>query len=71
MHLAVAEQLAIDQPPGLRAAHDRLAVRLGDAHVAAHAVIECLGEVVWRAQRDRTLPDSQAYLECVLRRAGR
>ena len=71
MHLAVAEQLSIDQPPGLRAAHDRLAARLGSAHEAAHAVIECLGEVVWRAQRERAMPDSQAYLECVLRRAGR
>jgi hypothetical protein len=71
MHLAVAEQLAIDQPPGIRDAHARLASRLGSAHEAAHAVIECLGEVVWRAQRDRSMPDSRAYLDCVLRRAGR
>ena len=71
MHLAVAEQLAIDQPPGIRDAHERLARRLGSAHEAAHAIIDCLGEVVWRAQRNRTLPDSQAYLDCVLRRASR
>lgn len=70
MHLAISEQLAIDQPPGIRAAHDRLATRLGSAHDAAHAVMECLGEVVWRAQRNASAPDGAAYLECVRRRAG-
>ena len=69
MHLAIAEQLAIDQPPGIRAAHDRLAARLGSAHEAAHAVMECLGETVWRAQRQAREPDGDAYLECVRRRA--
>src|SRR3954470_4592349 len=28
MHLAISEQLSIDQPPGIRAAHERLAARL-------------------------------------------
>ncbi len=69
MHLAISEQLQIDQPPGLRAAHERLAARLGSAHAAQHAIMECLGEVLWRAQRDRTAPDGAAYLECVRRRA--
>lgn len=69
MHLAISEQLQIDQPPGLRAASERLAARLGSAHAAQHAVMECLGEVLWRAQRDRTAPDAEAYLECVRRRA--
>ena len=70
MHLAIAEQLGIDQPPGIRDAHRRIAARLGDAHAAAHALMECLGEVVWRAQRDRRPPDQQAYLECIRRAAG-
>jgi hypothetical protein len=68
MHMAVAEQLAIDQPAGIRAEFDRLAAARGDRHEALHAVLECLGEMVWRAQRDRTAPDGEAYLEC-LRRA--
>lgn len=70
MHLAVDEQLAIDQPPGIRAAFARLANRLG-SHDAEHAVIECLGEMLWEAQRNRTAPDSEKYLECVQRRARR
>lgn len=69
MHLAIAEQLSIDQPPGIRAIHEALARRHGSAHAAAHEIMECLGEVVWRAQRDRAVPDQDAYLECMKRRA--
>ena len=69
MHLAISEQLGVDQPPGILAAHDRLARRVG-AHAAAHEVMECLGEMLWRAQRDAAPPDGNAYVECVRRRAG-
>jgi len=71
MHLAISEQLSIDQPPGIRAAHEVLARRLGSAHEAAHRIMECLGEVVWTAQRNRTVPDSDAYLDCIRRHAAR
>src|SRR5262245_61238678 len=53
LHLAVDEQLAIDQPPGIRAEFERLRVSRGDEHAALHAVLECLGEVIWQAQRSR------------------
>jgi hypothetical protein len=68
LHLAIAEQLQIDQPPGLRAACDALAVRHGDLHAALHDVLDCLGETIWRAQRDRRPPDGDAYLDCVRRK---
>lgn len=67
LHLAVAEQLAIDQPPGLRAEYDRLRTARGDEHAALHAVLECLGEVVWQAQRTQSAPDGAMYLECLRR----
>ena len=68
LHLAVAEQLAIDQPPGIRAQFERLRVARGDEHAALHAVLECLGEVIWSAQRLRTPPDAALYLDCLARR---
>ena len=71
MHLAIAEQLSIDQPPGIRAAFDALVRRTGSPHAAAHETMECLGETIWRAQRDRTPPDGAAYVECLRRRASR
>jgi hypothetical protein len=74
MHLAIAEQLSIDQPPGIRTAYERLVRRRGDAHAAAHEVMECLGEIVWTAQRaGQALPPeemSARYLDCLARRAG-
>ena len=70
LHLAVAEQLAIDQPPGIRAEYERLATSHGDAHAALHDVLECLGETVWQAQRTGGTPDGSFYLECLKRRGG-
>jgi hypothetical protein len=67
LHLAVAEQLAIDQPPGIRAQFERLRAARGDEHAALHAVLECLGEVIWSAQRQHTPPDAALYLACLER----
>jgi hypothetical protein len=69
LHLAVADQVSIDQPPGIRAAYHALRARL-DVHEAEHAILECLGETLWRAQRDNAPLDAEAYLECVRRAAG-
>ena len=67
LHVAVAEQLAIDQPPGIRAEFDRIKAARGDEHAALHAVLECLGEVLWNAQRHGTPPDARLYLACLER----
>lgn len=67
LHVAVAEQLAIDQPPGIRAEFDRIKGARGDEHAALHAVLECLGEVLWNAQRHGTTPDARLYLACLER----
>ena len=69
MHLAVAEQVSIDQPAGIRPAFERLAHRHDSLHAAAHEIIECLGEIVWQAQREQRTPDGNAYLDCIRRRA--
>ncbi len=65
MHLAIAEQLGIDQPNGIRESYNTLSFRLGSRHEAAHRIMECLGETLWRSQREQKPPDSDAYLECI------
>lgn len=67
LHLAVAEQIAIDQPTGIRAEFERIREARDDEHAALHAVVECLGEVIWQAQRLKTPPDGALYLECLAR----
>ena len=71
MHLALEEQLSIDQPIGIASSFAALAARRGDRHQAMHDAMECLGEMVWRSQRDRAPPDAAAYLECLKKRARR
>jgi Domain of unknown function (DUF1841) len=71
LHVALEEQLSIDQPPGIAAHFAALLARMGERHDALHEALECLAETVWRAQRDRLPPDAAAYLECLERRARR
>ena len=71
MHVAIEEQLSIDQPIGVSGYFDALATKHGDRHDAMHDAMECLGEMVWRSQRDRAPPDAAAYLECLQKRATR
>ena len=70
LHLAVAEQLAIDQPAGVCAHFERLRALHGDEHAALHAVLECLGETLWQAQRLNAAPDERVYLDCLERQRG-
>jgi hypothetical protein len=69
LHLAIEEQLSIDQPPGIVAAFEQLRKRHGDRHQALHAVLDALAETLWRSQRDNAPLDGTTYLE-LLRRAG-
>ena len=69
LHLAIEEQLSIDQPAGIRACYERLVAR-GSEHDAKHDVLECLGETMWEAQRTGRAPDEHAYLACLERKAN-
>ena len=68
MHLSITEQVSIDQPAGIRAEVQRLAKKRGSLHTAAHDVLDCLGEMIWKSQREQSPPDGAAYLECVKRK---
>lgn len=71
LHLALEEQLSIDQPPGIAARFQALVAQFHDRHEALHHALECLAETVWRAQRDGAPPDAAAYLDCLAARALR
>ena len=71
LHVALEEQLSIDQPPGIAARFRALVARYGERHDALHHALECLAETVWRAQRDSAPPDAAAYLDCLAARARR
>lgn len=70
LHLAIEEQVSIDQPPGIRGALEALAARRGSRHDALHDVMDCLAEVIWQAQRHGTGFDNARYLDCIRGKGG-
>ena len=71
LHMALEEQLSIDQPAGVAARFANLLSHTGDRHAALHEALECLAEMVWRAQKDAAPPDAAAYLENLEKRSRR
>lgn len=65
MHIAIREQLSIDRPPGIKAAYEALLQKTRDQMQTEHLMLECLGETLWRAQRENRMPDEQLYLRLV------
>ncbi len=64
MHIALREQAGADRPAGIKSIYQRLLAAQGQ-HEAEHAMMECLGQVLWNAQRGAQLPDEAEYLDCL------
>ena len=71
LHIAIDEQLAVDRPPGVRTQYLRLRAASPDDHAAQHRMMDCLGEVLWQAQRRGQPPSESDYLDCLTRLAPR
>jgi hypothetical protein len=65
LHLSILEQIAIDQPPGIKAGYQALQMKLSDHHLAQHELMDCLAETIWQAQRSQRPPDSEAYISLI------
>ncbi|MCB1755332.1 MAG: DUF1841 family protein [Gammaproteobacteria bacterium] len=65
MHLALREQVGTDRPAGIAMITRSLLLKHGDGHTVEHMMLDCLGEMLWNAQRANTLPDETAYMECL------
>jgi len=64
MHIALREQAGTDRPAGIRKIHQKLVSKQG-AHEAEHAMMECLGQTLWTAQRNNQPPDEASYRDCL------
>jgi hypothetical protein len=65
MHISLQEQVGTDRPAGIRTLYQKAVTKVGDSHEAEHQMMECLGKMLWEAQRENRAPDEQAYLQCV------
>lgn len=71
LHLSLIEQLSIDQPHGIAALYSELSNKLQDKHSASHELIDCLGEMLWQAQRNNQAPDVTVYFKCINQKLGK
>ena len=71
MHIAIQEQLATQRPNGITECYQQLRQQHQDNHEVEHQMMECLAEMMWQSQRQGTLPDETAYLQCLRQQVRR
>lgn len=60
-HEAIAEQIAANDPPEVRAAYGRLLELGHDEHAVRHALADALVREIWRSQREHAALDRGRY----------
>lgn len=64
MHIAIREQISTNRPIGIKAYYMKQC-KTRDMHDVEHQMMECLGETLWKAQRNNQDFDEQAYMQCI------
>ena len=70
LHLSVIEQIAINQPIGIKSIYEQLKKKHQDQHQAQHDILDCLAETIWQSQRNNTPLDSAHYLGLLQQRVA-
>ncbi len=65
MHIALHEQLSTRRPQGIEDIYHALTKQFTDNHQVEHAMMECLGQMIWQAQREQTVPNEAHYIDCL------
>ncbi len=65
LHITIYEQLSIDQPFGINKLYKEIYEKNGDLHETEHTMIDCLGEMIWHAQKNQQTPDVNMYFNCL------
>ena len=74
LHLSILEQISINQPIGISGIYEQLKLKYQTEHYvehqAQHAILECLGEAIWQAQRNYTALDANFYVQLLQQKVG-
>ena len=65
LHLALRDQLSINQPKGVKEVHQKLIDQYKDPHVVEHLMMECIVEMIYISQKNNTAIDQESYLNCI------
>ncbi len=63
LHLAIGDQLSLDQPLGIRKLFKQAVERFGDTHEAEHCIAASLANELYNLQSSNKLFDQQQYLK--------
>jgi len=74
LHLSILEQISINQPIGISGIYEQLKLKYHNEHdvehQAQHAILDCLGEAIWQAQRNYTALDANFYVQLLQQKVG-
>ena len=62
LHLALQDQLALNQPIGINDIYKKLIVIHSDIHEVEHMMMECIAEMIFNSQKNNTTLDQDNYL---------
>jgi len=62
LHLALQDQLALNQPIGINDIYKELIVIHSDIHEVEHMMMECIAEMIFSSQKNKTTLDQDNYL---------
>jgi len=65
LHLALREQLSINQPIEVRLAYDSLLEKIKDPHEVEHTLIDCIAEMIFSAQKNNQELNFIRYKNCI------
>lgn len=67
LHIAIREQVSTNRPAGITLVYQQLVRQKSSNLEAEHAMMECLAESLWQAQRSSSMPNESEYLACCQR----
>ena len=65
LHLALRDQLSVNQPKGVQEIHQKLIRLYKDSHAVEHLMMECIAEMIYISQKNNTAMDQESYLNCI------
>ena len=65
LHLALRDQLSLNQPKGVKKVHQKLIKRYKDSHEVEHLMMECIAEMIYVSQKNNPTMDQESYINCI------
>ncbi len=65
LHLALREQLSINQPEGIKEIYSKLLNIHKDSHEVEHAMMDCITKMLFVLKQNNKPMDQELYIDCL------